>query len=478
MSSVGMLGGSSDLYKNRYHAEYDQLKYDRDDYVYYPDVLRRRYAWMQPQGGATFSGQDFPYASTTAGVTGVSSKLTFQVPTGVVTDPTSYAINFRCYVGDNGGMGSAGTTALCNYAHSVFNQITVRFVGSSSSQIEQVQSYNIFSSMLYLFYGTNYVAKIQASNEGYNLTNATRAWNGRSFMLPINLGFFLTLRKYIPGPVLPLMQIEMVMESNARATCQKTVGTAVGTNPYYFINSAQLIYSIVDVTLDFDNKLREEINDGAEAMEPVRLDFVSWINFSTQIAAGLVGEQKYLVSGNIPGMRKIMFSLIQNLIGSGTGTATNLGNDTINSFNQNNLQGYRIQIGGTYYPEQSIYVNQGQTTSTTALSTDVSQAYYFNMLAMGVRHNPWSDLNMSWGSSDSFNGSGSDIGTQWVYLLPTEIDDAGLPTLTDTTGSAPLTMVWNFGAAVPTNGVTANIFVNVHRCLHLFPGNQVRLIEG
>ena len=478
---ANMFGGATDLYKNRFSSELEQLKYDVDDYVIYPDVVRRRWMWHQPVGGAVFSGTDFPSGSTTAGVAGVSQKVQFNIPNNTVTDPTSYRFNFKCYVGDNTGVGSAGTTALCNYAHSVINQLTVRFTGSASTIIEQVPSYNIFCSMLYQFYSSNYVVKFHSALEGYNLTNANRAWNGRSFMLPLNVGFFLTLRKYIPNFCLPYLQIEFLMETVGRACCQKTVGTNVSAAnlPYYYINSCQLIVSEVEVTSTFVDDMRMKVSQGQTADTEIRLDFTSWTFMSFQVPAGTTGQSRNLLTGNFVGIRKVMFGQIVNgIVVTGTsGSALNLGNDGINSFNLNNLQSYRLQIGGRYYPDQEVYLNYGQTASSTALTTDVSQGVFFNMYAIGCQNNNWSDFIQSWNSSDTFT-SGVEQSTDFVMIISTEFDDSGLPVLTDMVNSGPLALVLNYGLAVPTNGVTVYVYVNTHRAIHIYDGNRATIIEG
>ena len=475
-----MFGGATDLYKNRFHSEFDQLKYDTDDYVCYPDVVRKRWMWHQPVGGSVFSGGDFPTASTSAGVTGVSQKIQFNIPNNTVTDPTSYRLNFKCFVGDNTGIGAAGTTALCNYVHSVIQQLTVRFTGSASTVIEQVTNYNVFCSMLYQFYSTNYVLKFHSAIEGYNTTNANRTWNGRSFAIPLNVGFFITLRKYIPNFALPYLQIEFLMETCARATCQKTVGTATGVLPYYYLNSCQLMCVEVEVTSTFIDSVREKISMGQTAEQEIRLDFASWTGMSYQVAAGTTGDYRFLITGNFTGIRKVMFgSIINNLTPStgGNGTASNLGCDNINAFNLNGLQSYRIQIGGKYYPDQPVYVNYAGTSSTSSLTTDVSQSIFFNMYAMGVQNNNWTDYVQSWNAGDTFT-AGVEQAADFVFLLSTEIDDAGLPNLIDMINSGPLAMVTSYSTAVPTNGVTNYVYLNVHRAIHMYEGNRCTIVEG
>lgn len=486
---TNMFGGATDLYKNRFHSEFAQLRYDVDDYVYYPDVVRRRWMWHQPVGGSNFSGGDYVTGGVGA-VGGVSQKCQFNIPNNTVTDPTSYRFNFKCYVGDAGGAGAAGTAALANYAHSVIQQLTVRFTGSASTIIEQVPAYNIFCSMLYQFYSTNYVAKFHNMLEGYSLTNSQRAWNGRSFMLPLNVGFFMNLRKYIPNFCLPYLQIEFLMANVSQVIVQKTVATAPGATPYYYIGNAQLITSEVEVTTEFIDSVREKISMGQTAQEEVRLDFTSWTYMSFQVAANVTGVNRYLLTGNFVGIRKVMFGQILN--GINTAATTNssqvLGGDQINSFSLAGLGGYRLQIGGRYFPDQEVYVNNGGTSSTTALTTDVSQAAFFNMYAIGAQNNNWSDYIQDWSPADTYS-SGADLSTDWVFLISTEFDDSGLPILTDMINTGPLALVLNYstGAGTPgapttttnTNtGVTVHVFVNVHRAIHIYDGNRATIVEG
>lgn len=476
-----MFGGASDLYKNRFHTALDQLDYDKDDYVYYPDVIRRRWIWHQPIGGPTFSGSDIPAIS---GQSGASQVLKFRIANNTVTDPTSYRLYFKCYVGDadgNGGV-SACKTALANYAHSVFSQLTVRMTGSSSSVIEQVPSYNIFCSMLYQFYSTNYVQKFHATLEGYSTTNSQRVWYGRSFMLPLNVGFFMNLRKYIPNFCLPFLEIDFLMETCARATCQETPGTATGATPYYYINNCQLINSEVEVTTQFVDEMRERIAIKDATGQRVRLDFTSWASMSFQVAGGTTGLFKYLVAGNFVGLRKIMFGQINNTFNDAQTSASGNGLDRINSFSQSGLGSYRIQIGGKYFPDQDIYINNSGTTSTTALTTDVAQAAFFNMYAMGCQNNNWSDIIQNWGPAESFGIGGDNPGynrdNDYVFLLSTEFDDSGLPILIDNINSGPLSLVLNYTLAVPTGGVTVYMFVNYHQAIEIYPGNRATIIQG
>lgn len=502
-----MFGGATELYKNRFHAELDQLKYDEDDYVYYPDVIRRRWMWHQPVGGNVFSGADFTPGQS--GVGGVSQKLQFNIPNNTVTDPTSYRLYFKCYVGDSAGgtwnTGSSASCALANYAHSVFNQLTVRFTGSASTIIEQVPYYNVFSSMIYQFYTTNYVQKFHNSLEGYSpcvrgasasaaSSNALRAWNGRSFMLPLNVGFFMNLKKFIPNFCLPYLQLEFLMETNSRALVQQlpynasggSTGAVAAASSIYYINSCQLIVSEVEVTSDFINEMREKISAGQTAQAEVRLDFNSWTYMSFQVPAGTTGVTRNLLTGNFVGIRKVMFSQMYNNV-IATSAAYNSpftnaayltnGADQINSFVLGGLQSYRLQIGGRWYPDQEIYVNYGSSSSTNSLNCDMAMGQFFNMFAVGCQNNTWSDIIQDWGPSDAWL-SGVNTSTDFVMILSTEFDDAGLPILTDYINSGPLALLLNYGTAVQTGGLTVNVFVNVHRAIHIYDGNRATIVEG
>ena len=472
------MGGVSDLYKNRYETEYDQLKYHEDDYVIYPDVVNRQWSYQNTIGGSIFGS--IPTGST-SGITGVVQRLQFNIASGSTADPSSFRVIFQVFVGDNTGAGSAGTTALANFANSVFNQLNVRLQGSSSGTIEQNIYYNYFCAMLYQFYSSNYIAKISGTLEGYNATNANRAWNGRQVCVPINAGFFQNLRKYIPLFALPLIQIEFLMESSGNATCQKTIGTATGTAPYYYISNPRLVYSSVNVTSNYIDETRQKISVAQTENMPIRLDYTAWVPLSAQIPSGSSGSYTAIMSGNMVGARKLLFGLVTPSIGGsgGTGangTTANQGCDVINTFANGGLQNYRIRVNGRYFPDLPVEVNQGGSGTTTALSVQGAMGYYFNVYASGQHNAYWSDTNMAWLSSDSFT-SGIDQSPNYIYMLSTEFDDAGLPEIMNSTNSGPFNIELSF---ITATTVVYNLlaFINNHRSIHLFEGNRVTVIDN
>ena len=503
-----MFGPVTDLYKNRLHAEYDQLSYSEDDYVVYPDIICRNWMWHQPIGGSgSYSGPDFPSA------TGISTaqKVQFNIANNNFTDPASYRLYCVCTTGVYGqtpstNTGVNGQWCLSNYAHSMINQLTVRFTGTSSTVVEQVTNYNIFSSMWYQFYTTNYVQKIQASLEGFNTTGASRKWNGRSFMLPLNVGFFLTTRKYLPNIVLPIIQIEFLMERNAvamyaYAPATATAGsTASNGTGYYYITVPMLVTKEITVNPEKIDNLRREIAERQQEGNPIRLDFTSWTGLTFNVAASVGGLSRTLITGNFVGIRKVMFAMlnttpsITNTSGTETvgvsDTAPNI--DQINSFtlggwtsptNTSNvplgntgLQSYRIQIGGRYFPDQEIYVNG--TNASTQVASDSSLAYFMNIDSVGSNYNGWADIYQSW----EITNSGTDItnasNTNWVFLLSTEFDDAGLPVKADMINSGPLSILQRFAANTPAVNLTTYVFVNYNRCIHIYEGNRCEVIDG
>jgi hypothetical protein len=478
MSSNSFFGGATDLYKNRYQTQFDQLKYEEDDYVCYPDVLDRNWLYYSPVGGSIFGS--IPTAST-SGITGAVTRLQFNIPSGSTADPSSFRVLFNVYVGDNTGAGSSGTTSLSNSASSVFTQLIVRLQGNSGGIIEQNIYYNIFCNMLYQFYSTNYLTKIAGTLEGYNTTNANRAWNGRQMVLPLNAGFFQNLRKYIPLFALPNMQIEFLMEQAANATCQKTVGTAQGTASYYYIANPRLMFSSVDVTSNFIQDMREKISMAQTEQIPIRLDYTAWTPLQQQIPSGTSGNYTAILSGNLIGLRKVLFGFTSpSLAGTGTtganGTTANGGADYLNTFSNNGLQNYRLRINGKYYPETPVEVNQGGTTSTTALSVQGSMSYFMNVYATGQHNAYYTDINAGWLSSDTFT-SGIDQSPNYVYMLSTQYDDVGLPQMLNMVNAGPFNIDLNFISAL-SNSINLVAFANVHRGIHLFEGNRVTIIEN
>lgn len=476
--SNSIFGGASDLYKNRYETQYEQLEYHKDDYVIYKDVVNRQWTYQNTIGGSIFGSVP---ANSTSGITGAVQRLQFNIASGSTADPSSFRVIFQAYVGDNTGAGSAGTTSLCNYASSVFNQLNVRMQGASSGTIEQNIYYNYFCSMLYRFYSTNYSTQILGSIEGYNTTNANRAWNGRQMCVPINAGFFQNLRKYIPLFALPLLQIEFVMESSLNATCQKTIGVGTGVAPYYYILNPRLIYSSVNVTSSFIDETREKISVAQTENMPIRLDYTAWVPLSAQIPSGSTGSYTAILSGNLVGARKILWGLTTPSIGGsgGTGangTAANLGADVLNTFYVGGLQNYRMRVNGRYFPDLPVEVSQGGTSSTTALSVQNAMSYYFNLYASGQHNSYWTDVNMGWLATDTFT-SGIDQNPSAVYMLSTEFDDAGLPEIISSANSGPFNLELNFMA---TTAAVYNLlaFVNNHRSIHLFEGGRVTIVEN
>lgn len=478
MQSNSIFGGGSDLYKNRYETQYDQLKYWEDDYVIYPDIVNRTWSYQNVIGGSTFGSVP---SNSTSGITGVVQRMQFNIPSGPCADPSSFRVLFQVYVGDNTGAGSAGTTSLCNFASSVFNQLNVRFQGSSSGVVEQNIYYNYFCSMLYQFYSTNYLTKIAGTLEGYNATNANRAWNGRQMAVPINAGFFQNLRKYIPLFALPLLQIEFLMENNLNATCQKTIGTATGVAPYYYVTNPRLIYSTINVTSGFMDEVRQKISTAQTEEMPMRLDYTAWMPLSFNVPSGTTGAFTAILSGNLIGLRKFMFGLVTPSIGGsgGTGangTTANGGCDVLNTFANSGLQNYRLRFNGRYYPDLPVEINQGGSGTTTALSVQGAMGYYFNLYATGQHNAYWTDVNSAWLSSDTFT-SGIDQSPNYIYMISSEFDDAGLPELINATNAGPLNLELNFISAT-ANQTTVIAFANNHRSIHLFEGNRVTIVEN
>lgn len=474
MSGPGMFGAATDLYKNRFEPAFRQLDYEADDYVIYPDVMRRRWMWHQPYGGGTaYSGPDYNAGTISGAPASTANRFQFQLPANTFTDPTSY----RLYLKINVGASDTGTTptavaALCNYAHSVINQVTVRFTGVTSALVDQMLDYNVFSNMLYKFYATNYVQKFHASMEGYNTTASSRQWAGKSFMLPINCGFFTSLKKYIPNAVLPIILIEFLMEQNSRAVMYSTAPTGTGSKMFW-VTQPQLIVSEIEVLPEYLDELRAKISEGQSMGKPIRLDYTSWTAFKVSIASGISGDVRSLLTGNFVGIRKIMFGqLSQSPPSAGT-------TDYLNTFLIDNLNNYRIQIGGRYFPDQPVYVNQSGSTSTNANASDSAMAAFFTMFSVGNQNNPFIDYIQSYPNTSTQGGDTSD----WVFLLSTDFDDAGLPYIKDQVNSGPLSLITNYNPAVnsgtsTTGGLTIYVYLNNHRAVHIWEGNRVDIVEG
>lgn len=483
--SATTFGVVSDVYRQRIMSAYDQLEYDSAEKVVYPDLVRLRWMWHQPTGSNAWAGQ----GSTTAGA---SPRLQFLIPANCITDPHSYRVYFQCTV--SGSFTFNTTTVgppldstvpipcagLANYAHSVFNQLQVRFTGGSATEPEQVLNYNVFCSMLYQFFGRNYVQSIHANLEGWSPITLTggqtaiaagahtypaqpvtagyysfgqrRVWQGRSFMLPLNLGMFMSVRKMIPNFVLPSMLIEFIMETVQRATSSvmeiagspsgATLGVvaynnSIGPGAYdknlagqsavtptgagnvpsalsYVIQNPQLVVQELEVTDEYVDSLRAQVRDRQGAGNPIRLDLSSWTSYLIQIPAGTNGTYTQLVTSDVTGLRKIMFGLVNSTEDSATPPAADLSSvvsyakDAINGFYLNWLRSYRFNVGAHYYPDQDIWIDNsgkgqgiqggltGNQQSLNFASQDSALSYYMNAYATGVLDNPNADIVQDW----------------------------------------------------------------------------------
>lgn len=479
-----MFGVTSDNYLGRLHVAYDQLEYDEGDIVIYPDLVRNRWMWHQPQGAGPWSGA----GTTTAGA---AEKLQFLLPANCVSDPHSYRLYFKCYVAANEAGAITTNAGLANYAHSVFRQLTIRFTGGSSSEPEQVLNYNVFCSMLYKFYSTAHVTRIHSSLEGYGVladvsgnlatrtSAAARAWLGRSFMIPLNVGMFLSARKMIPNFILPTILVEFQMETVLRATAP--INTAVvRASPNYYIDTCQLVVRELEVTNQYTDDLRKKVRDMQAANTPLRIDMSSWTSYNVQIPASTNSQANYMITSDIAGMRKIMFGLVDNALET---TATT-GGDCLNSFGLNKLGNYRFNVGAHYYPDQEIYINPGGAAGNT-LNADLALAYYMNAYAVGVLANPGSDIIQNWfpeasvtdAATDELEGGALDT-YDYVYMIKTEFDEAGMPSMQYLQKSGQVQIRLNFTSSIGATTLSCYVFINQHRSIIIEEGNRAQVING
>jgi hypothetical protein len=481
-----LYGPVSDMYKGRICTSYDQLDYDNGDLVVYPDLIQTNWTFYQPQGSSVFSGS----GSTT---TGAASKLQFIVPSTQTTDPHSWRVYFTCTV-------SGTNTSLCNYVHSVFQQLTIQFTGASNGIVEQVQSYNVFCSMLYKFWSTNHVRKIHSNLEGYTPLPETyngpantetavtgpfpdavsvftaalgRVWNGNSFMIPMNVGFFMSARKLIPNFILPTIRVEFIMESVARATMSNVSGSATST-PNYSITNCQLIINQYEVLPEYIDDLRRKVVEREEAGDPIRLDMASWTFFPYNLNSGTGGNPRINVTKDLAGLRKLMFAQVPVAAGSSATTNTFGDSDAINTFTLQGLSGYRWIIGGHYYPDQVVNMNNPSAISSgTGFGADSAFAYFLNAYAMGVNDNPGADMIQSWAQGSQLVASCQDM----VMLTPTEFDDAGMPSMHKMVRTGQVDLLLYFAYNTPA-AVQGYIFANVHRMVTITDGCRASIIEG
>jgi hypothetical protein len=482
MSNI--FGSSSLLYKGRFPASYPELDYsvEAEDYVIYPEVVRSIWKYYIPLGGNTFSGTDYPTSGGSGYVSynppapaqSPATLCEFLVTSGSFTDPFAYRMTFKLWCGADSQSGTPPNLALCNYAHSIFNQVLVRFNnGSGSSQIDQVQNYNVFTAMWYKFYTTNYVQRIHLTQEGYETSPALRQFQGREFALPINVGFFMSMRKHIPNCILPQILIQFYMETVAVATCAAngtdvsgTSATAPNTHPFYYIANVQLlIKEIITDQKKIDDERRSVASRQSSA--PMRLDYSGWQYFSNQIPATTSGQFTAQITGNFVGLRKFMFGMINRVA-----TATAYG-DQVNNFTLSTLQSYRLQINGNFYPTQDVYINQGGAASQSGEQLFGATAYFYNMEALGINKNIWSDMIMNWSPASAANAI-----FDWVFIISTEFDDAGLPILHDAINSGQVGLVLNFGSTVGSNPINLYSFANSHKCVMVYEGNRAEVIYG
>ena len=474
-----MTSFTSDLYRNRLKVIPLQMEYSTDDYVVYPDVIRNRWVYKQPDGNAVFTGQ----GATTNG----SPLLLFKIDPMQSSDPKSYRLYFKCYVNDSHGSGSANTTtALCNFAHSVFNQAILRFIGTSAGQVEQINNYDVFSSMISQFYSNDYINSVSKAVEGYtDLTSApsgyagnpgaaARLWNGRSFMMPINLGLFISCQKFIPNFLLPMMELQFNMETVARATCAYALDVdsdpVPTSSPNYYITGCQLIYNLVETIPAYQNDMRQKVFDAAQAGRPYRLDFQAWSGFNSVVPSGGSGQTRFPITKNITALRKIMFGMVNATYG------TDSINDAINSFRINNLGSYRFIIGGKFYPDQEVNVNPSNALPTYEL--DNSMAFFFNMYAIGIPNQIYTGFRQDWEATSSNNNPNAlGLNDSFVYIWSTDVDDAGLATLYDLEETGQLDLQLTFSSTTSTN-INCYTFLLVNRAILIYPGNSIAVING
>lgn len=486
-----MMGAVSDVYRGRFEAMYDQLDYTSGEKIVYPDVINTEWLWYQPLGPGTYSGSD----STTSNAT---NKVVFEINNSMLTDPHSWRIWFQCFV-----TSSSSSAALCNYAHSIFQQVTIAFTGSSSGLVEQVSYYNVFCSMLYKFYSANHARYIQQNLEGFTpltayipimtvASSATpitqlvgpypditsvfaaankRIWNGRSFALPLNVGFLMTARKLVPHLILPNIRIEILMETVARATMATASGTPK-SSPNYYINAVQLVMNKYNVQFSYIDALRAKVIEDQDKDDPIRLDYDSWIAFPSTIAANS-GTVRLVVSKDLSGLRKLMFAQVPQI--AGTSSTTNLFNtsDAINTFVTNTLLSYRWIINNKYYPDIPIPVTgTSDDGSLTGEKADSSLAYFFNTYAVGVSDNPSADINQQWAQSGQTVSACQDI----VLMTATEFDDASLSSMYNMVRTGQVDLVLNFGTSVVAADIY--IFANCQRNVVILDGARAIIYDG
>lgn len=302
-----------------------------------------------------------------------------------VVDPSSIVLYFTGTVGGTGNSGAA--TACCtNFAHSFFRRITLRFSGSGSGVIEEIEFYNIFCSMLYQFEDPNYLRIVMGAIGGFYpafdtvgaaISNAeeNRQWSGKAFAIPLELGFFTSLKSYLPMFVLPPIQISVQMEAVESIVMSSDLTNAIDTSIVAKIANPKLYYKKIVVSEAYKDAVRQKLTERANAGNPYVLQYRAW-TATTQSILLASGTNTYNLAASTRALQRAIFGMVLDA------NAADLTVDGINTFSRNVLSSYRWVHGSRKVPNDPVVI--GSTTSDTGENGDMSLALYHNFVTSGV----------------------------------------------------------------------------------------------
>lgn len=422
------------------------MSYKDDSYTNYADVKSVDVIFKNPQGATSYSLSDSS-----------SPKMEFFIDNYHIVDPKSVALYFKVTVT---GTSTGGNAALCNFAHSVIQGATATFEGTAGQAIEDNQNYNVFCSMMYQFFGKDYIEQIMGAIGGYDATTTNRIWNGKSFTIPVELGFFQSLRKQLPMFMLPRIRLEFSFSKIAQAVV--TSDATASSNATVTIDYPQLVYRQTAVSDEYQKAMRDRVSQGSNTH---KFAYEAWSYTGISHTGSITGEVQYpITSAN--GLRKIMFAQV---LAANDNVTTK---DGINTFSRNLLSSYRFKLNGSYFPSQAI--TTGSTSADTGLNNNASLSYYLNMLSMGALDRDHNGLPKTSTFLSSPASQDPDTDTDIVFSWNLLFDDRGT-TATNAYGSSSLDLVLTYGALSSASKI--HVFFSTLRGVRWTGPNSVEVIS-
>ncbi len=423
------------------------MSFKSDNYLNYPDVKGVDVIFKNPTGTSSYSLSNSS-----------SSNIEFFIDNYHAVDPKSVALYFKCTV--TGTTASAGTVHLCNYAHSVIQGITANFEGASGAAIEDNQNYNVFCSMMFQFFGTNYIEKVMGAIGGYSTTITERNWDGKSFTIPLELGFLQSMRTMLPMFILPRIQLVFRLTNLAQAVVSS--GGLASSDATVTVTNPQLVYKRINLSDEYMNAYAKKVEKGSIEY---KIAYEAWSYMGITHPGSITGSVEYPIA-NTHGLRRIMFS--QVLAANENVTTA----DGINTFSRNLLGNYRFKIGGEYYP--STPINTGYTSADTGENNDASLSYYLNLLSMGVLDRNEYGLPKTSGMISAPPATDPDSDTDIAYAWNLMYDPHGTSFL-NTSGRYDMNLCLYYSAS--SAAAKIHVFYSTLRAIRWTGPNSVEVVS-